>query len=135
MGWWADVAQAYEHRQEALGLPEKQTDRLSILSQVAQTFDCLAQEADPNEDYESIRLLFSNAADCYIIIPEHEPAALAFLRAGKYNQAAYHYRMAGKFDEAVEVVKFHNVDRELAESVTYAAKFVFAARQDVPSLQ
>lgn len=133
-GWWADVAQAYDHRQEAMRLPEKQTDRLSILSQVAQTFDHLAQEPGPDEDPESIRLLFSNAAECYIIIPEHEPAALAFLRAGKYNQAAYHYRMAGKFDEAVDVIKFHTVDRELAESVTYAAKFVFATRQDIPSL-
>ncbi|KAG8937466.1 hypothetical protein FRC00_005252 [Tulasnella sp. 408] len=134
MGWWAEVAQAYDHRQEAMRLPEKQADRLSIFFQVAWTFDRLAQKADPNEDHESIRLLFYNAADCYTVIPYHGSAALAFLRAGKYNQAAYHYRMAGMFDEAVEVVKLHNVDRELAESVTYTAKFVFAARKDVPSL-
>ncbi|KAG8948841.1 hypothetical protein FRC04_009306 [Tulasnella sp. 424] len=137
MTWWANVAQAYDHRHEATQMPDKHADRLSTFSQVAETFHRLAQEAEPSEDPESIRLLFSNAAECYLVVPDHALAADAFLLAGKYTQAAYHYRIAGKFDEAVDVVKLHTVDSDLAESITYAAKFAFTSRatqEDIPSL-
>lgn len=135
MKWWADVAQAYHDRQEAMRLAEKHPNRLTAFLDVAQTFGRLVQERNTTEDSESLRLLFLNAAECYAILPDHASAANAFLRARRYTDAAYHYRMAGMFDEAIEVLNLHRIDPDLAESIIYAAKFVFTKRQDIPSLQ
>ncbi|KAG8937463.1 hypothetical protein FRC00_005249 [Tulasnella sp. 408] len=132
--WWADVAQAYDSRQDAMRLSEKHINRSTIFSQVAKTFERLVQEAKPTEDSESIRLLLSNAAECYSAIPDHVSAAHRFLQAGKETQAAYHFRMAGMFDEAIRVVERHTVDPDLAESIMYAAKFVFSSKKDPTSL-
>ncbi|KAG9016354.1 hypothetical protein FRB90_003159 [Tulasnella sp. 427] len=122
MSWWASVAQAYDRRQEAMQLPEKHPDRAVNLLEVAQLFDTLAQDPERTESPETIRLLFLNAAESYVVILDHVRAALAFRRAGKYTQAAYHYRVAGEFDEAIDVIKNHFIEPELAESITYAAK-------------
>ncbi|KAG8937372.1 hypothetical protein FRC04_010951, partial [Tulasnella sp. 424] len=115
-------------------LAEKHPNRLPAFLNVARTFDRLAQDGNIIGDSESFRLLYLNAAESYAVLPDHAPAANAFLKARKYTDAAYHYRMAGMFDEAVEVMKLHTIDPDLAESITYAAKFFFTTKQDIPSL-
>ncbi|KIO30551.1 hypothetical protein M407DRAFT_20439 [Tulasnella calospora MUT 4182] len=134
MPWWMTVAQTYKDRQEAIRLPEKDPSRFPKFHAIAQAFDRLAQEGRSKEDEESLRLLFANAGECYAVVPDHFPAAVAFLRARKYTEAAYHYRMAGSFDEAVDVVKRYPVDPDVAENVKYTAKFVFTRRKDEISL-
>lgn len=135
MPWWMTVAQTYKDRQEAIRLTEKDPSRLSKFNTIAETFDRLAREGRSKEDEESLRLLFSNAGECYAVVPEHFSAAVAFLKARKYTAAAWHYRMAGSFDEAVDVVKRYPVDSDVAENIKYTAKFVFTKRKDEISLQ
>ncbi|KAG9047262.1 hypothetical protein FS837_002665 [Tulasnella sp. UAMH 9824] len=134
MPWWMAVAQTYKDRQEAIRLTEKDPSRLSKLHTIAQTFDRLAREGQSKEDEDSLRLLFANAGECYAVVPEHLSAAVAFLKARKYTAAAWHYRMAGSFDEAVDVVKRYPVDSDVAENIKYTAKFVFTRRKDEISL-
>lgn len=119
----------------AFRLPEKHPRRLNALAEVASTFDRLGPQAETSDDPENVRLLFVNAAECFASIPDHPSAAQAFFKAQKHTEAAYHYRMAGMFDEAVEVIKSGRVDPQVAASIGYAAKFVYARKGDIGSLQ
>lgn len=134
MDWWARVAQAYEDRQGASRLPDKHS-RLETLNKVGRTFDRLGSQARGSDDLKNAQLLFLNAAECFASIPNHSAAAQAFFEGHKYTEAAYHYRMAGMFDEAVDVVKTRAVDPEVAASIEYAAKFVYTRKRDLKSLQ
>lgn len=133
--WWMTVAQTYKDRQEAIRLNEDDPSRLSKYSEIAQAFDQLAQEGRWKENQESLRLLFVNAGECYAVASQYIPAAVAFLKARKYTAAAYQYRMAGCFDEAIDILKRYTVDSDVAESIKYAAKFVFTRKGDFRSLQ
>lgn len=135
MTWWADVARAYGERQAASKLSKNHSDRSNVLAKVATNFDNLARQAVETEYPENIRLLFLNSAEAYAMIPDHAIAAELFLKALKYTESAYHYRMAGLFDEAIEVVKRYTVDPSVAERILYAAKIVLAKRGDMASLQ
>ncbi|KAG8912744.1 hypothetical protein FRC00_003886, partial [Tulasnella sp. 408] len=132
--WWMAVAQTYKDRQEAMRLNEDDPWRLSKYSEIAQAFDRSAQEGKWKENQETLRLLFVNAGECYAVASQYIPAAVAFLKARKYTAAAYQYRMAGSFDEAIDILKRYTVDPDVAESIKYAAKFVFTRRGDVRSL-
>ncbi|KIO30548.1 hypothetical protein M407DRAFT_20436 [Tulasnella calospora MUT 4182] len=131
LSWWMAVAQTYKDRQDATRLGEEDPSRLPKFSKIAQAFDRLAQEGQSKENQESLRLLFTNAGECYTLASECISAAVAFLNAGKYTAAAYQYRMAGRFDQAIDILKRYGVDSDVAESITYAAKFVFTKRGDV----
>lgn len=135
MDWWASVALAYADRKVARDLPEKHPRRHHAFLEVARNFDRLAQQADSLDDAKNVQLLFTNAAECFLEIPDHSSAAHSFLKGSKFTQSAYHYRMAGKFDEAIDVIKAHPVDAEVAASIEYAAKFMYTRKRDVPSLQ
>ncbi|KAG9047260.1 hypothetical protein FS837_002663 [Tulasnella sp. UAMH 9824] len=135
MSWWSNVAGAYANRQEAMGLAEKHPHRSTRFLEVAQTFDHLAQESDVAEDSESWRLLCLNAAECYAVHPDHERAANAFLKARRYTDAAYHYRMAGMFDEALEILRAQAIDPELAESITKAWQLCSSKEDYIEFLQ
>ncbi|KAG8916691.1 hypothetical protein FRC01_002915 [Tulasnella sp. 417] len=134
MNWWASVALVYADRQVATRLPEKHPRRLAAFAEVAQNFDRLAQVSGRSEDPKNALLLFTNAGECFAIIPNHLSAAGAFFRGQKFTEAAYHYRMQGMFDEALDVIKTHPVDPEVARSIEYAAKLVFSRKRDVQSL-
>ncbi|KAG8957107.1 hypothetical protein FRC00_004466, partial [Tulasnella sp. 408] len=135
MPWWMAIAQTYKDRQEAIRLTEKDSSRLSKFSDVAQTFNQLAQEGQSKEDEESVRLLFANAGECYAVVEDHLSAAVAFLNARKYTATAHHYRMAGLFDEAVDIAKRYPIDPEVAENIIYTAKVEFTKKMDEFSLR
>lgn len=133
--WWASVALAYGDRQVANRLPEKHPRRIPAFSEVAQNFVRLAQLAENSNDPKNARLLFLNAAECFVAVVDHPSAAEAFFKAHKFTEAAYHYRRAGLFDEAIDVIKTQKVDPSVAYAIQYAAKFVYTRRRDVQSLQ
>ncbi|KAG9047264.1 hypothetical protein FS837_002667 [Tulasnella sp. UAMH 9824] len=135
MTWWADVALAYGQRQAALRLPEKDSERTNAFSKVAIEFDRLAQQAQKTEYPENLRLMFLNAAESYVVISDHVRAAKSFLKAQKPTEAAYYFRLAGLFDQAVKVVRHFPVDPVVAESIKYAAMVVYTRKRDLPSLQ
>ncbi|KAG8917203.1 hypothetical protein FRC01_002611, partial [Tulasnella sp. 417] len=105
------------------------------LAQVARNFDSIASEAKgASDDPKNAKLLFLNAAECFAAIPDHSAAAPAFFNAHKYTEAAYHYRMAGMFDEAIDIVKTQSVEPGVADSIEYAAKFEYTRKRDIRSL-
>ncbi|KAG9016355.1 hypothetical protein FRB90_003160 [Tulasnella sp. 427] len=132
--WWASVSLAYGDRQVASRLPEKHPRRLPAFAEVARNFDRLAQLAVNSEAMQNARLLYLNAAECFAILLDHEAAATAYRNAHKFTEAAYHYRRAGMFDDAIDVITCHKVDENVATSIKYAAKFVYARRRDEKSL-
>ncbi|KAG8918499.1 hypothetical protein FRC00_012428, partial [Tulasnella sp. 408] len=135
MTWWADVALAYGQRQAALRLPEKHSERTNAFSKVASEFDRLARQAQKREYPENLRLMFVNAAESYVVISDHVQAAKSFLKAQKPTEAAYYFRLAGLFDQAVKVVRHFPVDPVVAENIKYAAMVVYTRKRDLPSLQ
>lgn len=136
MEWWGRIAQAYADRQAASRLPEKSPRRLAGLAEVARSFDRLASQApEMSDDPKNAQLLFINAAECFAAVADHASAAPAFFNAQKYTEAAYHYRMAGDFDEAIKVVKTQTVEPRVAAGIEYAAKFEYTRKRDTRSLQ
>lgn len=135
MDWWASVALAYDNRQVAIQLPEHHQRRRSALANVAQEFGNLAQSPHRAGDSTTCLHLFLNAGECYGAIPYYAASANSFLKAERYTEAAFQYRMAGLFEEATGVVKRYPVDPEVRESVIYAAKVVYTRQGDVESLQ
>lgn len=135
MTWWADVALAYGQRQAALRLPEKHSERNNNFAKAASEFDRLARQAQKTEYPENLRLMFLNAAESYVVIADHVQAAKSFLKAQKPTEAAYYFRLAGLFDQALKVVRHFPVDPVVAESIKYAAMVVYTRKRDLPSLQ
>ncbi|KAG8942986.1 hypothetical protein FRC04_003272 [Tulasnella sp. 424] len=134
MEWWASVALAYDHRQVAIQLSEHHQGRRSALANVAQEFENLAQSPHRTGDSTTCLHLFLNAGECYGAIPSYMASANSFLKAERYTEAAFQYRMAGSFEEATGIVKRYPVDPEVRESVIYAAKVVYIRQGDVESL-
>lgn len=132
--WWMAVAQTYKDRQEAMRLDEKDPSRLPRFSEIAEAFDHLAQEGQPKENQESVRLLFANAGECYAVASKHILAAAAFVKAKKYSAAASQHRMAGSFDDGADFLTRHSVESDVAEGIKYIAKVVFTRGGKVHSL-
>ncbi|KAG8921256.1 hypothetical protein FRC01_000340 [Tulasnella sp. 417] len=134
MPWWSDVARAYGARQAASKLPENHTERSNAFAKVAASFANLTEQALETEYEENLRLLSLNSAEAYAMILDHAMAAELFLKAQKYTESAYYYRMAGLFEEAVGVVKRYAVDPSVAERIIFAAKITYTKRGDMASL-
>ncbi|KAG8997000.1 hypothetical protein FRB90_012598 [Tulasnella sp. 427] len=128
MDWWARVAVAYGDRQTAMRFSQS-----SIAA--AREFERLARSPEGAENPATARQLYINAAECYASIPDHVPAANAFLKCQRYTDAAQHFRAASSYEDAVKVIKRHIVDPEVSESITAAAKIVFTKRGDTRSLR
>lgn len=137
MGWWAAVASAFEVHRVAFQSLEADPDpqRHFTLNNVAQEFYELAVSAENRGEVRNSRPLFLKAAECSAVTTNHGVAAKAFFKLEEYTKSAYHYRMAGMFDDAVQIVNAHAVEPAVAESITYAAKIVYAKMNDIPSLQ
>lgn len=135
MDWWERVAMAYGKRQATMRLPPHHPLRQSSFSTVAQEFERLAGGPEGVDNPTTRDHLFLNAGECYAAVSNHGASASAFITGKRYTEAAYHYRMAGSFGKAVDVIKRHPVNSEIAESITYTAKTVYTKRGDASSLQ
>ncbi|KAH8101589.1 hypothetical protein BXZ70DRAFT_104267, partial [Cristinia sonorae] len=64
------------------------------------------------------------AAECFAEGDDFGKAGEAYLSAAEYTRSAQHYRKAGMFDEAVDVIKAHNKDipEQAAEKIMDIAK-------------
>ncbi|KAG8965904.1 hypothetical protein FRC05_002962 [Tulasnella sp. 425] len=135
MGWWESVAMAYGERQSTMRLPQHHFRRQSSFTTVAQEFERLAESPEGVDNPTTRNHLYLNSGECYVAVSNHGAAANAFMNGKRYTEAAYHYRMANSFEKAVEVIKHHHVDPEVAESITYTAKIVYTKRGDASSLR
>ena len=86
-----------------------------------------ALSADDQQSYYRI------AGDCYAQGRQDRAAAEAFYAARDYSKTVKHYRAAGMFDDALNVVKHHegDVERSIADGVIAVAKLHFLRENEV----
>ena len=72
------------------------------------------------------------AAECYVHAGDDHKAARAYVAATEYTLAAQHYRKAGMFDEAVDLISRHGdcIDGPTLESVRNVARLFYFTRSD-----
>lgn len=135
MLWWESVCGPYNDRQTASRLPQGHQSRVEIFSKAAKEFERLALSPQDSVSPTTRCLLFTNAGECYAASSDSSTAARAFIKAQKYTEAAYHYRLSGQFEKAIRLMGQYPVDQVVKESIVDEAKFVYTRRGDLPSLQ
>ncbi|EMD41416.1 hypothetical protein CERSUDRAFT_89982 [Gelatoporia subvermispora B] len=99
------AAHAYHLRELARSTPViggDTTSQSKAFSEAAEAFIASAAEA-VNEKRSYYRI----AAECFLHSASDRKAAEAYFLASEYTLSAQHYRRAGMFDEAVEVIQKH----------------------------
>ncbi|KAG8905111.1 hypothetical protein FRB99_000675 [Tulasnella sp. 403] len=126
--WWEEVALAYQDRHGAGVLAKDSPERRESFSSVAVRFVSLADRAELEDDRV---LLYINAGECYMEANKHAEAGSAFLAGKKYTEATWHFRLAGRFDDAAEVIRGHGADinPELLEKVKYVIQIIYTKRK------
>ncbi len=73
------------------------------------------------------------AAQCYVDSGEDHKAAQAYSLATEYTLAAQHYRKAGKFEEAVDVIKEHKgrMQSTVVQSIVDVSKLYFLREKQI----
>ena len=73
------------------------------------------------------------AGDCYAEIGDHAGAGAAYRAAKEFARSAQHYRKAGLFDNAVDVIRSHSnaIPKADAESIMTVAKLYYFNRGSV----
>ncbi|EGN94529.1 hypothetical protein SERLA73DRAFT_114784 [Serpula lacrymans var. lacrymans S7.3] len=100
----ASVTHAYHLRELARGHPLISLRRSESFLVAAEAFLlCTQSSKAPKEK----RAYFKAAADCFVHCGDDTRAAKAFVDASEFTLAAQHYRKAGKFHDAVQVIDAH----------------------------
>ncbi|RPD59349.1 hypothetical protein L226DRAFT_576154 [Lentinus tigrinus ALCF2SS1-7] len=126
------VAYAYHLREQARAAPVNA--RGGALSQADAYI--LAAEAFLISAHDAVvekSAYYRIAAECFAFNGDHARAAEAYQAAAEYDLAAQHYRQAGKFEQAVEVIKSHRakMDTTVVETITEVSKLYFLREQQV----
>lgn len=125
------VANAYYLREVARSTSVNKGDaaaRVAAYIAAAVAFSASAQEAVTEK-----RTYYRIAAECYIQIDDDQKGAQAYVSAGEYKLAAQHFRKAGKFDEAVEIVKVHwdEVPKGVVESILEVSRLYYLRENSI----
>ncbi|TCD62368.1 hypothetical protein EIP91_006977 [Steccherinum ochraceum] len=129
-----DVAYAYYFREQARAMPATSrpgdNPRNVAFIDAAEAFLASAEVAESRQE----RLAYYRiAAECFTEGDENGRAAAAYLSATEYTRSAQHYRKAGMFDEAVNVVQTHRKDipAPAAEKIIDVAKLHYFTKNKV----
>lgn len=117
-----DVAHAYHLRQQALAIARgSDSVRTTAYTTAAQAFEKSALASTNETEVVAYNRI---AGDCYSAIGDHPKAGAAYRAAQEYAQSAQHYRKAGLFDSAVDVVSAHGdkIPEQEADSIMTVAK-------------
>lgn len=120
-----DVAYAYYLREQARAKPTtsrpSNTSRNEAYLATARAFFSSAKVADSRQEKLAY---YRIAAECFSEGDDYGSAAKAYLSALEYTRSAQHYRKAGMFDEAVDVIQTHRKDipAPAAEKILDVAK-------------
>lgn len=119
------VAEAYYLREKARGTPTDtrcdDIDRVLAFRRAAKAF-WESAEAAVKEKTTYFRI----SAECYLESRDEVNAAHAYRNAAEYTLSAQSYRRAGMFDDAVEIVKGHEVVPSVAESIINVSRLEYA---------
>ncbi|KAG8875202.1 hypothetical protein FRB97_005339 [Tulasnella sp. 331] len=127
--WLQQVSEVYADRETVRKLPSVTVGRRSRFQQLGDRFGNLAATARNLNDAQDI---YTQAARCYVDAAEDARAAEMFLLAAKYTDATWHYRLAGRLDDAIHVVLEYgeHVCQEVKETVTYLAKVAYTKQSE-----
>ncbi|KAH9921295.1 uncharacterized protein B0H18DRAFT_880310 [Fomitopsis serialis] len=119
------VAEAYYLREKARGTPVDARgddfDRILAFRKAAEAFWRSADAAAKEKT-----TYFRISAECYLESRDEVNAAHGYRHAAEYTLSAQCYRRAGMFDDAVAIVKGHNVVAGVAESIINVSRLEYA---------
>jgi hypothetical protein len=112
------VAKAYSLREQARAMPSGHHHHETA----ANAFIACAIAATKEK-----RAYFRIAGDCFASHGDDVKAAMAYLNGKEYTLAAERYRKAGRFDDAVNIIKAHRQEMPLkiVESIVGVARLVY----------
>ncbi|KAG8992645.1 hypothetical protein FRB94_011413 [Tulasnella sp. JGI-2019a] len=127
--WLENVARVYADREAARKLPSASARRPLLFGEIADAFCSAAVEAPSTDDAKD---LYLQSANCYVDISENDRAAAVFLRACQYTDSAWHYRLAGKLEDAMDIIAEHGVDMDegVKDAITYLAKVAYTKKSE-----
>lgn len=130
MLWWKSAAEVYQAEQSVNATAVTQANRVSDFRKCAEAFSACADNAPTTEDFQ---VLMTSSARCFVQAKDHKAAAKAFRLATRFNDAAWHYRQAECFDEALDIIHSFpsKVEETLADSITEVAKLVYTRKREV----
>ncbi|KAI8983190.1 hypothetical protein BD414DRAFT_515715 [Trametes punicea] len=111
-------------RSQVVSTDDSKPQSLRAFLRAAEAFSFSAHEATDDDDKKTYHRI---AGQCYVRARRHREAADAFLLAGDFNGAAKHYRLAGMFDEAVDVIQSHqdHVEKSVSDSILAVARLEY----------
>ena len=125
------VAHAYCLREVARTTPVTRGDtsnQVIAFVTAAEAFIASAQAAVTEK-----KAYYRIAAQCYVDSGEDYKAAEAYLLATEYTLAAQHFRKAGKFEEAVNVIKQHKerMQVDVVERIVDVSRLYFLREKQI----
>lgn len=125
------VAHAYYLREVARSTPVPRGDTTAqalAFGVAAQAFIASAQEAITEK-----RAYYRIAAECHVQSGNDHKAAQAYSLAMEYTLAAQHFRKAGKFEEAVNIIKAHKAEvaASVAENIVDVSRLYFLREKQI----
>ncbi|KAI1785420.1 hypothetical protein LXA43DRAFT_132940 [Ganoderma leucocontextum] len=125
------VAHAYYLREVARTTPVRRGDTSAqavAFIAAAEAFISSARDAITEK-----KAYYRIAAQCYVESSDDYRAAHAYSQATEYTLAAQHYRKAGKFEEAVYVIKQHKgkMQADVVESIMDVSRLYFLREKQI----
>ncbi|KAG8929887.1 hypothetical protein FRC02_004920 [Tulasnella sp. 418] len=125
------IAVAFQAKCDAENLTANHSGRRTAWEVAAKKFD-RCQELSPHNALQQRRLCVL-AAEAYAEVPAHHQAATFFELVDNYSKAVLHYRQAGSFDNAIEVIQKHRheIDAVLVKKTESVAKVHYTKQGDL----
>ena len=122
------IAWAYHLRELARSSPanarSKELSQSFAFGRAAEGFQIAARGA---EEPDNRQTYYRIAAECYISSGDSGKAGAAYRHAAEYTLSAQHFRRAGMFDEAIDVIKSYDSDvrPDVAQSIIEVSKLYY----------
>ncbi|OBZ79120.1 TPR and ankyrin repeat-containing protein 1 [Grifola frondosa] len=126
------VARAYYLREQARATPViPRSD--GIAQSTAFTIAAEAFLKSAEQAVKERRAYYRIAAECYVLSGDDRKAGQAYLSALEFTLSAQHFRKAGRFDEAVKVIKAHRSEmtHTVADSIVDVSRLYYLSKQKV----
>ena len=128
------AAWAYHLREVARSSPanarSKEHSQSFAFGRAAEGFEISARGAEEPDDR---RTYYRIAAECYVRTGDSGKAGAAYRHAEEYTLSAQHFRKAGMFDHAIDVIKSHEsgVRPDVAQSIIEVSKLYYIKEHEL----
>ncbi|KAG8918121.1 hypothetical protein FRC01_002041 [Tulasnella sp. 417] len=125
LSWWKAVADGFEQKRIAELIPIRDSSRLRSLKSAGDQISSCANRTSTAKDKTKLREI---SADCYLGAKAYKLAADQLYHLERYEEAAWNYRLAGSFRNAVAIIQDHRkkLSNKLVEDIKEVAAVVFS---------